>query len=436
MTVDRPPARPGGPPGTGPGAVTSLVVVGAGLAGAQTVTAARAQGFTGRITLLGAEGTEPYDRPPLSKELLSRTSPAWLRDELGTDLAAADDVRLDDPATGLEVRPDGVVVRTATGTVQADAAVLGTGSFPVLPAGWSALTLHTAADATRLRDRLRPDARLVVVGAGWVGAEVAGVAAAAGVRVTVVEAATAPLSGALGAQVGALTLPWYSAAGVRLLTDARVARVEDHAVTLADGSVLPADVVLVAVGARPASDWLAGALPLLPDGSLAVDAVHGVPGTHGRVAAVGDLARRDSPRHGPVPGGHWDGALRGPATAVAALLAGPRPAGRPPAGGTLPGAAVVDDPAPYVFSTQLGHDLALLGRPGPRDEVVLRGTPGAGGWTALWFADGDTLTAVLAVDRPRDVGPARRLFTGPRLPRLDRRGAADPTVPLRVAALG
>jgi len=433
-----------------PTAPRHLVVVGAGLAGAQAVAAARSQGFAGRITLLGAEGVEPYDRPPLSKELFTRTSPAWLGEELGTDQTAADDVRLGEPATGLATGPHGVVVRTAGGEIRADAVVLATGSRPVLPDGWRGTTLHTHDDAARLRAALRPRTRLVVVGAGWVGAEVAGVAARAGVDVTVVEAADAPLAGALGATVGGLTRPWYAAAGVRLLTGVRVVEVAGTGgpgaatglggtVTLGDGEVVDADVVLVAVGARPASGWLVGALPLEPDGSIAVGPAYLVPGTHGRVAAVGDLALRSSPRHGPVPGGHWDGALRGPAVAVAALLAGPlgaAPDGQPAGRGRAPGAdaapATSSDPTPYVFSTQLGHDLGLLGVPGEADDLVLRGDPAGTGWSALWFTPGtDELTAVLAVDRPRDVGAARRLLAGPALPRVDRTAAADPDRPLR-----
>ncbi|RMI01677.1 pyridine nucleotide-disulfide oxidoreductase, partial [Cellulomonas triticagri] len=134
-----------------------MVVVGAGLAGARTVLELRAQGFTGRITVLGAEDVAPYDRPPLSKHLLDRPAPAWLSDELGADaLALADDVRLGARATGLRVRPEGVGVLLGRGgdaaEVDADAVVVATGAAAVLPPAWSAaLTLHTAADAVRLR---------------------------------------------------------------------------------------------------------------------------------------------------------------------------------------------------------------------------------------------------------------------------------------------
>ena len=404
----------------------SVLVVGAGLAGSQTVAALRQQGFTGRVVLLGAEGVAPYDRPPLSKELLTRTGPAWLSAELGTDLDAADEVHLACAATGLEVTGAEVRVATAARTFAADAAVLATGAHAVVPDGWSgALRLHTAADAAVLRAALQPGARLVVVGAGWIGAEVAGVAAAAGARVTVVEAASSPLAAALGPVVGALTSPWYAHRGVELLTATAVVGVAEHRVDLADGRALHADVVLVAIGARPDSAWIGASLPRAPDGSVAVDQGFRVLGTDAPVVAVGDLARRRSRRHGWVPGGHWDAALRGPATAVASLLAPPR--GPADVGPGDP------DPAPYVFSTQLGHELGLHGQVGADDDVVLRGDPAAD-VTALWFAPGTgRLTAALSIDRPRDVAAARRLFAGPDLPDLDRAVAADPGRPLRDA---
>ena len=421
--------------------LSSVVVVGAGLAAAYAVTALRDQGFSGHVTVLGAEGVEPYDRPPLSKELLSRTEPAWLRGD--ADVRRADEVHLSRPATGLLVPAAGpVTVQTDDGDVRADAVVLATGARAVRVRGWEhALTLHTAADARALRAALRaasggPAApgstraagggRLVVVGAGWIGGEVAGVAAGAGLDVTVVEAGPAPLASALGPRVGGLTAPWYAAVGVRLLTGVAVERIEPDGVTLADGRVLPSDVVLAAVGARPATQWLADALPLLPDGSIAVDEGHRLltpDGADPRVLAVGDVARRRSLRHGWVPGGHWDGAVRGPAVAVAALLGGPPTA--------------LADPAPYVFSTQLGHELGLHGMPSPADDVVLRGDPADGRpFTALWFAPGSgRLTAVLAVDQPKDVAAGRRLFAGPYLPELDRDRAGDPQTSLRDATV-
>ncbi|MDM7831927.1 FAD-dependent oxidoreductase [Cellulomonas edaphi] len=418
-----------------PDALRRIVVVGAGLAATQTVGALRERGFDGHLTVVGAEHLPPYDRPPLSKHLLDRPAPTFLADELGIDVRSlADDLRLGQPARALRLEEDGVEILTTDGApVRADAVVVATGARARRVPGWEhALVLHTADDAAVLRDRLVPGTRLVIIGAGWIGAEVAGVAAVAGVHVTVLEAADAPLTGALGADVGRLTGPWFETAGVRLVTDARVVRVDPDAVHLADGERVAADVVLAAVGAVPATGWLAGTLPLDPDGSVRVDEGYAVLGADGstadtapqwRVRAVGDVARRRSRRHGWVSGGHWDGALRGPLDLAAALV------------GDGDGPPAAEDPVPYVFSTQLGHELTLFGTPAADDDVLLRGDPASGdGWSALWFRPGsDTLTAVFTTDRPRDVGGARRLFAGAELPRLDRSLAADADVALRAA---
>ncbi|GAA2218037.1 FAD-dependent oxidoreductase [Promicromonospora sukumoe] len=454
-----------------------MVVVGAGLAGAQTAAALRKHGFEGHLTVLGAEGLPPYDRPPLSKELLKRTEPVWLADDLGTDLTAlVDDLRLADPATRLEADQERVVVRTASGDdVVADAVVLACGSAPLRPAGWdAAMTLHTAPDAERLRAAVAvPGMRLVVVGAGWIGAEVAGVAAGAGARVTVVEAGPVPLERQLGRTVGGLLTPWYDAAGVTLITGVAVEKVlpgpADGApgagsVVLADGRVLEADLVLAAVGARPASRWLAGSLPLETNGGLRVNRAGRFMGVHSptdpagrlhldalrRVWAVGDIATREHPVFGPVPGGHWSAALHDPEVTVRALLGLDERAAEPDHVRERLGLVPIPAHAPYVFSQQLGHDLALFGVPSPFDDVVLRGTPTAsGGWAALYLenaldrhprrtADGHrvaTVRAVLLVDSPREVGQVRKLMNRsvPLTVDLDR--ALDPATRLKDAVV-
>ncbi|WP_402461580.1 NAD(P)/FAD-dependent oxidoreductase [Isoptericola aurantiacus] len=418
---------------SGPAPPRSVVVVGAGLAGAQTAAALRAHGFTGRLTLLGDEGVPPYDRPPLSKELLTRPAPVWLSDDLGVDVAVlADDFRPDDPAVELLPGPG---VRTASGErLLADAVVLACGSRPVLPAGWDADVLHTAADADRLRHDLRPGARTVVVGAGWIGAEIAGVAAGAGADVTVVEAGAAPLVRQLGADVGAHLVPWYAAAGVRLRLRSPAQEVAPGGVTLATGERLAADVVLAAVGARPATAWVRRAVPAAlfdAAGGLLVDDDGAVPGVPG-LWAVGDVATRSHPVFGPVPGGHWSAALHDPDATARAML------------GLEPAAAQ----APYVFSRQLGHDLALFGRPDGA-PTAWRGSPGDGPWAAFWprhdvgdgpsgdgSPDGATAVgAVLLVDSPREVGAMRKAMNRPHPLRLDLRRATDPAVRLRDAVV-
>ncbi|WP_263729578.1 NAD(P)/FAD-dependent oxidoreductase [Cellulomonas sp. SG140] len=426
-------------------AAREVLVVGAGLAATRTVAELRTAGFDGSIHVLGAEGVPPYDRPPLSKHLLDRTAPAWLTDELGVDVAAlADRVELDRPARALLLdEPGRPGVDTDTGPVHADHVVLATGAHAVRPPAWgSARTLHTAGDADQLRAALADGGPLVVIGAGWIGAEVAGVVAASGSPVTVVEAADAPLSAALGTRVGALTAPWYAAAGVELLTGASVAAVEDGGVRLADGRRLPAATVLAAVGARPATGWLGDTLPRDASGAVRVDERYRVLADHRPVPglwAVGDVAVRRSARHGWVPGGHWEAALRGPEALARHLVAldgagvgsGGHRADEPSPDDPALTDPALGDPAPEVFSTQLGHDLVLLGQPGAADEVVVRGDPTASaGWSVLWLA-GDRVTAVLVVDRHREVGPARRAFGGAELPRVDAAAAADPDVPLR-----
>src|SRR5688572_2688255 len=221
-------------------------------------------------------------------------------------------------ATGL---PGAGVLATDAGEIGYDGLVVATGASPVrLPGADAALTLRTHEDALALRARLRPDARLVIVGAGWIGAEVATAAVRAGVRVTVVEAMPAPLASALPAWCGERMLPWWSDVGLRL--GAAVDAVEPDAVHLRDGERVAADTVLVAVGARPETAWLEGSgLELTPRGAVAVDG--GLRTSRPGVLAVGDCAAWDSERYATrMHVEHWDNALRAPTTAAANLLGG------------------------------------------------------------------------------------------------------------------
>ena len=185
-----------------------IVVVGAGLAGLQTVVALRAQGFDGALTLLGAEAEPPYDRPPLTKALLfGETDDTTLE----ADWAALDvDLRLGLRATSVH----GHTLRTDAGELAFDRCVLATGAQPRRLPG-AGTTLRTKADALALRAALTPGARLVVIGAGWIGAEVATAGLRRGVHVTVIEGLDRPLAGALPAEIGSRTLPWWSAVDLR-----------------------------------------------------------------------------------------------------------------------------------------------------------------------------------------------------------------------------
>ena len=216
----------------------------------------RARGYTGRITLVGAEERPPYDRPPLSKKVLTDGVDPSLR----ADFAALDaDFRPGETAVSLEP----LTLVTNRDKLSFDHLVLATGAVPVtLPGPGRQRFLRTYDDALALRAVLRPGLRLAIIGAGWIGAELATAAAAAGCQVTVVEAGPAPLAAALGADAGSRTAPWYDRAGVELRTGTGVASVGRGGLALADGGWLPADEVVTAVGVRPAVSWLAGASAL------------------------------------------------------------------------------------------------------------------------------------------------------------------------------
>lgn len=394
-----------------------VLVVGAGLAGAQACEQLRRQGFTGRITLIGAEEVPPYDRPPLTKDVLAGT-----RDDttLRTDFAALDvTLRLGVRATELRVA-ERVVVTDAGGRerqeIPYDGLVVATGADPVrLPGSGPQAVVRTLADARWLRERLRPGSTVALVGASWIGAEVATAALAAGCAVTCVEAGPSPLSAALGREVGSWTVPWWR--DVDLHLDTSVRSVEPGGIVLGNGTTLSADLVVTGVGARSSVGWLEGSgLPL--DRGLVVDEwLRAAPG----IVAVGDVAvwrSRRWDRHLRVE--HWDDAADAPAVAVAALL-------NPGLAGVRP-----HDPVPYFWSDQFGHKLQYVGHHGPDDRLVRRAGDDADRWTALWVDGEGTLTAAVACDRPRDLRDARLLLTQGASVDVDRVG--DAAEPLRAPA--
>ncbi|MGW0133985.1 NAD(P)/FAD-dependent oxidoreductase [Streptomyces sp. NPDC003299] len=393
-----------------------VVVVGAGMAGVQTAVALRDQGFTGTVTLIGAEPHQPYDRPPLSKAVL-----------LGTAEGSAFDVDFD--ALGIElrlgcevlgVRPADHELDTEAGPVAYDVLVVATGAEPVTLPGAEGVPgvhlLRTLDDAERLRPVLERQHAIVVVGAGWIGAEFATAAREAGCAVTVVEAADRPLAGALPAEVAAPMTAWYADAGAELRTHTRVAAVEPGSVVLDDGTRLPAGAVVVGIGARPATGWLAGSgIALGAHGEVLADA-HlrtSVPDAY----AVGDCASFPSARYGErLLVHHWDNALQGPRT-VAANIAGDTPAAY--------------DPVPYFWSEQFGRFVQYAGHHTAADRILWRGEPDGPAWTVCWLRD-DRLVALLAVGRPRDLAQGRRLIEAGA--RMDARLLTDPARPLKAAA--
>jgi 3-phenylpropionate/trans-cinnamate dioxygenase ferredoxin reductase component len=387
-----------------------IVVAGGGLAGLRTVEELRARGYAGALTLVGAEDRPPYDRPPLSKRLLAgEVADTTLRDDL-TTLGVL--VRLGEAATGLG---DGVL-RTGRGEHRFDRLVLATGATPVaLPGEGRQRFLRTLDDALELRSLLRPGQRLAIVGAGWIGAELATAAAAHGCQVTVVEAGAAPLAAAVGADVGALTVPWYAEAGVELRLGQPVHSVQPGGLALAGGGWLDADEVVTAVGVRPDVGWLDGS-GVEVAGGVAVDAQlrTSLPG----VFAAGDCMAFWSPRYQRrLRFEHWDVALRSPAVAAANLLGGTESY----------------DPVPYFWSEQFGRMIQYIGFHGAADRMLLRGDPAAPQWSACWLA-GDRLAALLAVNLPRDLAQGRRAIET--AARVDPERLADPQVRVRDAVLG
>ncbi|PZT74633.1 MULTISPECIES: NAD(P)/FAD-dependent oxidoreductase [unclassified Streptomyces] len=397
-----------------------VVVAGAGMAGVQTAVALREQGFTGPVTLIGAEPHQPYDRPPLSKAVLlgKAEESAFDIDFEGLDIT----LRLGCEVTG--VRAADHELDTSAGPVPYDVLVLATGAEPVaLPGSGGVPGVHllrTLDDAARLRPVLEEGHPVVVVGAGWIGAEFATAARAAGCEVTVVEAADRPLAGALPAEVTAPMARWYEESGARLLTGARVARVEPGAVVLADGRTLPAEAVVVGIGARPATGWLAGSgIALGPEGSVTADAT--LRTSLPDVYAVGDCASFPSARYGTrLVVHHWDNALQGPRTAAAHIAVGDA-ADVPPY-----------DPVPYFWSEQFDRFVQYAGHHADADTLLWRGDPAEPAWSVCWLRDG-VLVALLAVGRPRDLAQGRRLIEAGA--RIDADLAADPSVALKVAAL-
>ncbi|AJF69062.1 NAD(P)/FAD-dependent oxidoreductase [Streptomyces vietnamensis] len=381
----------------------TVAVVGASLAGLSAARALRKQGYDGRLVLIGDEPHRPYDRPPLSKEFLAgRVGEADLALEAdGEDLGA--EWLLGVRATGLD-RADRSV-RLADGrTLRADGIVIATGAAARTLPGSEGLagvhTLRTLDDARALRDELARGGRLVVIGGGFIGAEVASTAYALGLDVTVIEAAPTPLAGPLGEAMGGIVSALHADHGVRLLCGVGVKGLSGErrvdAVLLEDGRSVPADTVVVGVGARPCVEWLEGSGVALDNGvTCGADGRTSLAG----VVAVGDCANWYDPHtgsHRRVE--HWTGALERPAAAVATLLAH---------GATEPG---VPRP-PYFWSDQYGVKIQFVGHAAGADSVTVEeGATDERSFLAVYRRAG-TPVAVLGMNQPRLFTRWRKQFT-------------------------
>jgi 3-phenylpropionate/trans-cinnamate dioxygenase ferredoxin reductase subunit len=381
-----------------------IVVAGAGLAGLSTVKALRARGYEGRLTLVGREQRPPYDRPPLSKQLLAGDveDSTFETDWAGLDI----DFHPGRAATGLTED----ALHTTEGELPYDGLVIATGAHPrLLPATDDAplRTLRTMDDSLKLRERLRPDTKVAIVGSGWIGAEVASTAADLGCRVEVIEAGGTVLPATGLGELAEAFHPWYEQAGIKLRLNAKVSRIEADAVVLEDGTRVPADVVLVGIGVVPSTDWLADS-PLEMDEKSAVLTDSRLRTSLPNVYATGDCAAYQFRRYGEALRlEHWTHAQNSPRTIAANLL----------------GADEEYDDVPYVWSRQFGKMVQYLGRHRPSDELVVRGDPAERKWSACWVRD-NALSAVLSVGRPREIVDGRMLLAEGR--RVDPARLADP----------
>lgn len=361
---------------------TRFVIIGGGLAGAKAVEALRGNGFDGQVTLFADEEHLPYERPPLSKEYLTGKktltdftvqSSDWYRDH-DADLRLGARVSAVDPSDHAVALPDGTSVRY-------DKLLLATGSAsrrPPIP-GADADAVHylrTYDDAAALNSVLTEGSSLAVVGAGWIGLEVAAAARQRGVDVTVVETAKQPLAAALGERVGEVFAELHRDHRVDLRLETQVEEItttggKATGLKLRDGSTVAADAVLVAVGAQPNIELAEQAGLAMGDGGVLVDA--SLRTSDPDIYAVGDIAAAEHPLFGGrIRTEHWANALKQPAVAVAGML------GKPGEYAELP----------YFFTDQYDLGMEYAGHAAGFERVVFRGDMAGREFVAFWL-DGD-----------------------------------------------
>ena len=385
----------------------SVAIVGMSLAGLRAAETLRRAGFDGRISAIGAETHLPYDRPPLSKELLAGR---WQPDEVLLRKQGVDDLDLDWRLGSRAVRLDlgERCIGLADGArVDFDGLVISTGSEPrVLPAPDGAppldgvFVLRSLDDALAIRSRLDAQPRVVVIGAGFIGSEVAATCRGRGLDVTVLEALPQPMVRGLGTEIGAVCAALHRDNGVDLRLGVSVEAIEGDGrverVRLADGAVIDADVLVVGIGVRPVTDWLEGSGLTLSDGVVCDETLLAAPG----VVAAGDVARWPNPLFDgeSMRLEHWTNATEQSVAAAERLLVGdgePRPFA----------------PVPFVWSDQYDVKIQCVGRFNADDELhVAHGTLAERRFVAL-FGRAGRLVGALGFGRPRQVMQYRRMIS-------------------------
>ncbi|MFD8786489.1 NAD(P)/FAD-dependent oxidoreductase [Kitasatospora sp. NPDC059599] len=412
-----------GTTGTGGGQDRPIVIVGASLGGAKAAEALRGAGWEGGIVLIGEEHERPYERPPLSKGyLLGKDArekiyvhpPQWYAEHdvtlrLGTAVASID--------------PTGHTVTLADdGRVEYAKLLLTTGSVPRrLPVPGAdqdgVLYLRRVDDSDRIKAALRPGARIVVIGAGWIGLEVAAAARTAGAEVTVLESLELPLLRVLGREVAEVFADLHREHGVDLRFGVQVTELTGDGgtvtgVVLADGTTVAADAVVVGIGIVPATG-LAEAAGLEVDNGIKTD--RHLRTSDPDVYAAGDVANAYHPLFGKhIRVEHWANALNQPQTAARALLGQ---------------ADAVHDRVPYFFSDQYDLGMEYVGyvEPGGYDQVVFRGDRAGREFIAFWLSGGRVL-AGMNVNVWDVTDPIRELIVSKRV--VDAGRLADPGIPL------
>jgi 3-phenylpropionate/trans-cinnamate dioxygenase ferredoxin reductase component len=401
---------------------STYLIVGASLAGAKAAETLRKDGFDGPVVLVGDEGERPYKRPPLSKEyLLGKTEreriyvhpPNWYADH---DV----DLRLDTTVTSIDPAAHEVTLADG-GRIGYRKLLLTTGSSPrhlSIPGADldRVLYLRRAADSDRLRETFASVSRVAVIGGGWIGLETAAAARAAGVEVTVLEAAELPLLRVLGRETAQVFANLHLDHGVDLRCGVQVAEITGRegavsGVRLADGSHIEADAAIVGVGITPNSA-LAAEAGLDVDNGVRVDAR--LQSSDPDIYAAGDVANAFHPLIGKhIRVEHWANARYQPVTAAKAML----------------GQDVSYDRVPFFYTDQYDLGMEYFGYvdPGQYDEVVFRGDVDGREFAAFWLA-GDRLLAGMHVNLWDVTREVRNLAQS--RPTVDKRRLADPQVPL------
>ncbi len=388
----------------------NIVIVGASLAGTRAAETLRSGGFTGTITMVGAETHMPYDRPPLSKNYLAgdwdEERVALRKPEVLEELHLT--WKLGVAATSLDTTAQSVTLADGA-TIAYDGLIIATGGdvrrLPNQPNIKGVHTLRTLDDATALRNEITEGTRVVVIGAGFIGLEAAATAKKRGADITVLEGLEAPLIRAIGAEMGAAIGAVHERNGVNVRCGVQVASIDGDAtvtgVTLTNGETIPADVVIVGIGVSPATTWLEGSGLTLRDGVVCNANLNAGPQT---VFVAGDVLRWPNGLFADVEADmrveHWTNAAEQGAVAATNLLAALNGTEQAPY-----------EAVPFFWSDQFDARIQCLGRPSSNARVdVVAGNPADGKWCSIYSVN-DRLTAVLGVSQPKLVMPSRTLLS-------------------------